>query len=110
MSLKDGGFVPLPSSNAIVSTHDISQLIKRLEDVDSNSSIESCWLKHPKVLIIVTAVCQLVWSFQSFFLLCLTLIQLLIDVVYILVNMLVNELHDTQELLDAVTHVVFQVV
>ena len=33
--------------------HDISELIKGLKDVDTNSTIEPSWLEHPQILLIV---------------------------------------------------------
>ena len=110
MCLENGRFVSRASSNTIMGEHDFSKLIKGLEDVDSNSSIEPRWLEHPKILIIVTAVCQLVWGLQSFFLLSLALVQLLVNMLNILINMLVYELHNAEKLLNSVTHIVLEVV
>jgi len=110
VSLENGGLVSLAPPDTVVSAHDVSKLVKCLEDVDSNASISRCRLQHPKVLVVVAAVCQLVCSFQRFFLLRLALIQLLINNFNILVNVLINQFHYTQELFHSVTHIVFQVV
>lgn len=110
VSLENGGLISLTPTNTVVSAHDFSKLVKCLEDVDSNASISRCRLQHPKVLIVVAAICQLVCGFQRFFLLGLALIQLLINNVNILVNVLINQFHYTQELFYSVTHIVFKVV
>ena len=108
--LENRRLISSASSNTIVVTHDVSQLVKCLEDMDSNASISRCRLQHPQVLVVVAAVCQFIWSFQSFFFLGLALIQLLINNINILVNILINQFHYTQELFYFVTHIIFQVV
>jgi hypothetical protein len=41
MDLEDGGFVFSSSSYSVMSGHDISELVKVLENMDSNTSVES---------------------------------------------------------------------
>jgi hypothetical protein len=45
MSLEDRLFIPNTTSYAVVVAHNISKLVKCLENMDSNTSIESSWFK-----------------------------------------------------------------
>lgn len=78
--------------------------------MDSNASIEPSRLQHPKVLVIVATVCELVWCFKCLLLLSLALIQPFIYHINVLVNILINQFHNAQELFDSVTHIVFQII
>ena len=91
--LKNGCFVSGAPPNAVVNRHDVSQLVERLENVDSNSAVQPRWLQHPKVLVIMAAICKLVWSFQSFLFLNLALVQPFVDAFHVLVNVFIYELH-----------------
>jgi hypothetical protein len=44
VDLEDGCFISKTPSNAVMDGHDLSQLVKGLEDMDSNASVESSWL------------------------------------------------------------------
>jgi len=67
VGLEDWCLVSGPSPDTIMSTHNVSKLIKTLEYMNSNSSIESCRFKKPKVKLVVTAVWDFVWRFSRLF-------------------------------------------
>ena len=110
MCLEYRGLITHTSAYSIVRGHDLSQLIKGLEDVNSNTSIEPSWLKHPQILIIMAAVREFERRLQCFLFLHLALVQFLIDYIDVLVYVFVNELHDAEELLNSITDIIFQVV
>ena len=110
VGLKDRGLVSSPSPYAIVSRHDVSELLKRLEYVDAYPSVESSWLQHPEVLVAVAALGNLVGSLEDLLFGHLDFLYLLIDHRNLAVDILLNCLEDIQELLYFFADIVLQVV
>lgn len=110
VDLEDGCFVSCTPSNTIVDGHDLSQLVKGLEDMDTNTSVESSWFEEPQVLPIMAALCNLVWCPQGLLLGDLILVELLVDDHKIFINVLVNNLHYALYLLHLLTDVILLVI
>ena len=73
--LEDRCLVSGSTSNAIAVRHDISKLVKVLEDVDAYTSVKACRLEHPQVLLVVRAFRQFVRSLERLFFLLLYLLN-----------------------------------
>ena len=52
--LENAHFITLASTNAVTFAHYFSELVKCLENMNSNSSIEARWLQQPQVLSTLT--------------------------------------------------------
>lgn len=94
MRLENGGFVSSASADSIMVCHDFPQLVEVLENVDTDSSIQTRWFEHPQILVAVAAIRQFEWSFECLLFLRLAFIKLLVNHVDVLVNVFVDELHD----------------
>lgn len=64
MSLEYAHLISFTSSNSVTFTHYLSQLVKCLENMNSNSSIESCRLEQPQVLSTLTTSVYLISGFD----------------------------------------------
>ena len=79
VSLENRCFVSGTPTNSIMSAHNISQLVKIGENVDTNTTIETSWLKQPKIELVVAAIRNFVWSLGRFLFRLLVLVKLLVD-------------------------------
>lgn len=65
--LEDRRFVSCAAANAVVVAHNFAQLIKGLEDMNTDSAIETSGLQEPQVLRVMAALGQLVRRFNALF-------------------------------------------
>ena len=108
--LEDRGLVSGSSPNAIVLEHNISKLIKRLEYVNTNTSVEASGLQEPKILLIMAALRDLVRRPSRLLLGQLVLIEFLIDSLIVFFYITINNFHYAQEMVHSITNIIFQVV
>jgi len=61
VSLEDGCLIFGTSADTVVYTHDFTELIKGLEDVDADASVEPSWLEQPQILLVMTTLTHPIW-------------------------------------------------
>lgn len=90
MGLENRCLIFSSSSYSVEVAHDVSQHIKRVEDVNSNSSVKPGWLEQPQVLLIVHTVAELVLALHAFFSLYLQFLHFFINFINTLIKVFVN--------------------
>lgn len=102
--------VPGATPDSIVRKHYISQLIKVLKQMDANTTIKSCWLEQPQILLVMAAWRNLERRLDDFLLRVLHVQQFFVYGIYVTLNVFFNQGQNALELLYSVCDVIFEVV